>query len=340
VVLLALVGGLVGSRLAGLAPVAVGSAPAITIGSSGGPATAEALSIADVAERVRPAVVSIRGAGSEAQGSGFVVSTAGYVVTNDHVVQRIGAERVRVAFPDGSSSAATVVGRSPSYDITVLRVSSGGGTALVLGDSALVLPGDTAVAIGSPLGLEGTVTAGIISAVNRPVVAGVVQGDAAYVSALQTDAPINPGNSGGPLVNSRAEVIGVTSADLSLDGSGGQSGSIGLGFAIPVNEVKRVVGEIIATGQSTTPIIGVSVDSRYGGDGALVESVTAGGPADSAGVEAGDVITGIDGDPVGDSAELIAGIRRHAPGERITVTVRTNGATREVQIVLAGQTGR
>jgi putative serine protease PepD len=208
--------------------------------------------------------------------------------------------------------------------------------------------GDPVLAIGSPLGLSGTVTAGIVSAKDRPVSAGDGAGDVSYISALQTDAAINPGNSGGPLVDMQARVIGINSSIATLGGSvGGQSGSIGLGFAIPINQARRIAQEIIRTGQAEHPIIGVELDVRYGGPGAKVAtrgvggnpSVVPGGPADQAGIQAGDVITAVDGVPVDDAEQLIVAIRTHSPGDTVTLTIQRAGQTSDVQVTLAPSTG-
>ncbi|MDF9815455.1 S1-C subfamily serine protease [Streptomyces sp. SPB162] len=222
---------------------------------------------------------------------------------------------------------------------------------LVFGNSDSVRVGDPVVAIGAPYGLEGTVTAGIISATRRPVTAaGTTDGtDVSYVDALQTDAPINPGNSGGPLVDGRGKVIGINSAIRAADDgggpAGGQGGSIGLGFAIPANQAKRVAEELINTGKATHPVIGVSVDMTYEGDGARIggkgdtPAVTPGGPGDQAGIEAGDVITAVDGERVHRGDELVVRIRSHRPGDRLTLTLLRSGAERTVELTLGSATG-
>ena len=335
-----LVGGVAGSRLASspaqsatrvsLAPASGGTAPALPRADG---------SIASIARAVSPAVVSIsaESSGQGGTGTGFVVSPDGYVVTNNHVVESGLNGTIRVAFPDGSSERATVVGRNPSYDIAVLKVPRTKLPTVVLGDSAAVVVGDTAVAIGSPLGLEGTVTAGIISAVNRPVTTGG-EAETSFINAIQTDAPINPGNSGGPLANARGEVIGVNSAIATLGSGAGQEGSIGLGFAIPINQVRRIVTEIIETGQSTTPIMGVGVDNDYQGAGARLRSITSGGPAARAGLAVGDVVVKVDGRPVADGTAFVVAVRSKAPGDSITLTVKNGSSTREVVLVLGSTT--
>jgi putative serine protease PepD len=240
-----------------------------------------------------------------------------------------------VTFQDGSTKPATIVGRDLSYDLAVVKVDATGLTTSTLGNSAGVVVGDSAIAVGSPLGLEGTVTSGIVSALNRPVTAGG-SGESSYISAIQTDAAINPGNSGGPLVDAQGKVIGVNSAIASLgqSQSGGQSGSIGLGFAIPVNQAKRVADEIIATGHATHPIIGVSVDMNSAAPGAQITEISPGGPADKAGIKAGSVISKVDGNPVANATEMIVAVRAHAPGDTVTLTVTEGSSTKDVRITL------
>ncbi|HSK27468.1 MAG TPA: trypsin-like peptidase domain-containing protein [Jiangellales bacterium] len=300
-------------------------------------------SVAGIAQRVLPSVVSVRlGNGN---GSGFVISSDGYVLTNNHVVAGAGDGAIVLQFADGSESPAEVVGRSPSYDLAVLRVDRDDLQPVVLGDSAGIAVGDPVVAIGSPLGLEGTVTSGILSATDRPVTAGG-QGETAFINALQTDAAINPGNSGGPLVDGSGRVIGVNSAIASLSVIGGQAGSIGLGFAVPINQARITAQQIIDNGEAVYPVIGASLDSAYEGPGArIAESagdlpgLTPGGPAESAGLRPGDVITEVDGRVVDAPEELIVAIRSRAPGDRITLTVERDGSTDEVTVTLDAQVG-
>jgi putative serine protease PepD len=223
--------------------------------------------------------------------------------------------------------------------------------ALPLGNSDSVVVGDPVIAIGSPLGLSGTVTSGIVSAKDRPVTAGDTGGgsDSAYINAIQTDAAINPGNSGGPLVNLDGEVVGVNSAIATLGASlGGQSGSIGVGFAIPINQARRTVEQIVNTGEAQFPIIGASLDGTYDGEGARIassgtangkEPIVPGGPAERAGLKPGDVIVAIDGKPVADSSELIVSIRTHSPGDTITLTLQRDGNERTVKVKLGSTKG-
>jgi len=299
-------------------------------------------SIAQVAAAVLPTVVQIeeRNGQGGGTGSGFVLRSDGYILTNNHVVSgAANGGSLTVTFQDGTTKAAKIVGRDSSYDLAVVKVDASGLTASSLGNSDGVVVGDTAIAIGSPLGLEGTVTSGIISSLNRPVTAGG-SGESSFINAIQTDAAINPGNSGGPLVNAVGQVIGVNSAIASLGqtSTGAQAGSIGLGFAIPINQAKRVAEEIISTGKSSHPVIGVSVDLTYAGPGAQVKTVTPGGPSDKAGIKVGDVILKVDGRSVADATEMIVAIRAHTPGETITLTVKDGSGTRDVQVTLGADT--
>jgi putative serine protease PepD len=299
-------------------------------------------SVAAVAAAVLPTVVQISErdtSGGGGTGSGFILRADGYILTNNHVVEGAASGgSLTVTFKDGSVKTAKIVGRDTSYDLAVVKVVASGLPVATLGNSDGVVVGDSAIAIGSPLGLEGTVTSGIISALNRPVTAGG-SGENSYINAIQTDAAINPGNSGGPLVDSLGKVIGVNSAIASLGASAGQqSGSIGLGFAIPINQARRVAEEIINDGTSSHPIIGVQVDSRYAGPGAQISAVTPGGPADKAGLKAGDVLLTVDGRAVADSTELIVAIRARAPGDTITVGVKDGSGVREVKVTLQADT--
>ena len=334
VALVALFGGAVGGAV-GYTVAENNSSPSIAI-STGGSVEPVAGSIAAVAAAVQPSVVQLNVSGSQGEGTGtgFVVSSDGYIVTNHHVAGGAGSDgTIDITFVDGSTASAKLVGSDPGYDIAVVKVDRTDLPALTLGSSDAINVGDLAIAIGSPLGLQGTVTSGIISALNRPVTAGG-QGDLAYINAIQTDAAINPGNSGGPLVNAAGEVVGVNSAIATL-GMGDASGSIGLGFSIPIDTAKRIVDEIINTGTSQTPIIGVQLDMGFEGPGGAVAAVTDGSPAQSAGLQEGDVITKVDGNLVSDSTGLIVAIRSNAPGEEIELTVLRNGATLTVPLTLA-----
>ncbi len=334
VALTALFGGAVGGAVG--YTVAQSNSSSSTTVASGGSVVPASGSIAAVAAAVQPSVVQLNVSGSQGDGTGtgFVVSSDGYIVTNNHVAGDPGnGGTIEVTFVDGSTATGKLVGADPGYDIAVVKVDRTDLPALTLGSSDAVNVGDVAIAIGSPLGLQGTVTSGIISALNRPVTAGG-QGDVAYINAIQTDAAINPGNSGGPLVNAAGEVIGVNSAIATL-GMGDASGSIGLGFAIPVDTAKRIIDELINTGTSQTPIIGVQLDMSFEGPGGVVAQVTSRSPAQAAGLQEGDVITKVDGNIISDSTGLIVAIRANAPGDKIELTVLRNGDTLTVQLTLA-----
>lgn len=283
-------------------------------------------SIASIADEVLPSVVSLEvtGSGQSGSGSGLVVSQDGYILTNNHVIESaVNSGSIDVVLQDGTRLTGELVGRNADYDLAVVKVDRAGLTPVQIGDSDSVQVGDQAIAIGSPLGLEGTVTSGIVSALDRPVTAGGSDGgETSFINAIQTDAPINPGNSGGPLVNAEGQVIGVNSAIASLGtGSDGQAGSIGLGFAIPINTANRIAQEIIKTGTSATPIIGAEIDFNYSGQGARVQAVTPDGPAAKAGLQSGDVIVSVNGQRVDDAVSLITEIRKNAPGDQVTLTL-------------------
>jgi putative serine protease PepD len=333
------IGGAVGFTVARMTqPEATSTIAIAPIGATGDPISPPAGgSIAAVAAALQPSVVQINvaGTGGEGTGSGFIIREDGYILTNNHVTA--GGSDITVTFSDGEVLDATLVGANPGYDLAVLKVNETGLPAVSLGSSNALEVGDTAIAIGSPLGLQGTVTAGIVSALNRPVTAGG-EGELAFINAIQTDAAINPGNSGGPLVDGNGAVIGVNSAIAALGaGLGGQPGSIGLGFAIPIDTAARIASEIIATGQSSTPIIGVQLDMQFAGPGARVAGVTDNGPAEAAGLRDGDVITALDGVPVVDATDLIVDVRSLAPGDQVTLTVVRDGQEREVTLVLGAQ---
>jgi putative serine protease PepD len=277
-------------------------------------------------------------------GSGFVLDGAGRIMTNNHVVAGAAdGDRIRVVLSDGRRLSATLVGRSPSYDIAVVEVQ--GSTrlpVLPVGNSDDTEVGQPVLAVGAPLGLPGTVTQGIVSARDRPV---VVNADAAadaptaYINAIQTDAPINPGNSGGPLVDAAGRVIGVNSAILTLGGAQGQNGSIGLGFAIPINQAVQIGQQLIKSGKARYPVIGASVADEDGARGVSVSTVEAGGPADDAGLRPGDVVTSIDGKAVATMEELIVTIRTRRPGDTVKLDYTRGSARRTASVVLGSKEG-
>lgn len=297
---------------------------------------AEVSSIAQIAEEVLPSVVWITvGSGSIAgSGSGFVIGASGYILTNNHVVSGVATEgTLMVAFQDGTEVSGIIVGRNVSYDLAVVKVNRDDLPTVALGDSDAVRVGDAAIAIGAPLGLDGTVTSGIVSALDRPVTAGG-RGEMSYINAIQTDAAINPGNSGGPLLDAAGRVIGVNSAIATLPGSSGEIGSIGLGFAIPMNSAKRIAEEIIQTGESSTPVIGVLLDLGFAGSGARLSDVTSGGAALLAGLQIGDVIVEFEDRAIDDSTELVVAIRTFAPGDEVRVIYERGGQRREATLIL------
>ena len=322
--------GLLAGALGFTAASVVGNtpSPAISLPAASGELSTRADdSIAGIAQAVLPVVVSIDVSSGQRSGtgSGFVIRSTNlesFILTNNHVVAGAGeASEITVTFQDQTRVSAEIVGTDASYDLAVLRVDRGNLPVAALGNSDNVVVGDATIAIGSPLGLSGTVTSGIVSAINRPVTAGDA-GDISFISAIQTDAAINPGNSGGPLVNSRGEVIGINSAIATTGSSvGGQSGSIGLGFSIPINQAKRVATDLITTGKSSYPVIGVQLDTTYAGVGAKVESIIPDSPASNTALKAGDVITQIDGVRVGSATELVVRIRAKSPGDVVTLTL-------------------
>lgn len=286
-------------------------------------------SIAAVAAAVQPAVVqlNVTGADGEGTGSGFIISSDGYLITNNHVAGMASEDGIDVLFADGTHATGQLVGANAGYDLAVVKVDKTNLPTVPLGSSAGLQVGDSVIALGSPLGLQGTVTTGIVSALNRPVTASGESADSSsFINAIQTDAAINPGNSGGPLVNGKGAVIGVNSAIASMGASAGQqAGSIGLGFAIPIDTAKRIVDEIINTGSAKTPVIGVQLDTSFTGPGAKVATVTSGGAAESAGLLAGDVITKVNSTVIADGTQLIVTIRSFAPGDRVQVTLTREG---------------
>jgi len=305
------------------------------------PVPAASDSIAAIVKEVLPTVVSILAEGkTEAgSGSGFVFRSDGYILTNNHVVDLVkNGGSLSVVLTDGTKIKGEVVGTNPAYDLAVVRVNKTNLPAATLGNSDALRVGDPAIAIGAPLGLAGTVTSGIISALNRPVTTGNTS-TASFIDAIQTDAAINPGNSGGPLLNAAGQVIGINSAIASM-ANGSETGSIGLGFAIPVNSAKRIAEEIIATGTSQTPVIGVSLDMNYAGPGAKVIKITGGGPADVAGLKLSDLITKIDGRVIDDATELVVAIRENAPGDQIKVTYKRQGSTNTATITLGSASAK
>jgi putative serine protease PepD len=323
------------SSLGGVAP----SVPAASVPAG---------SVEQVAAKVVPSVVKLEvdmGRQSE-EGSGIILSSDGLILTNNHVVvaARGGAGgpagQTKVTFSDGKTAQFTVVGTDPSSDIAVVRAQDASGlTPITLGSSANLRVGQDVVAIGSPLGLEGTVTTGIISALNRPVAArGDAHNHKTVHQAIQNDAAINPGNSGGALVNMNGELVGVNSAIATLGGDAGpqaQSGSIGLGFAIPVDQAKRIADELIQSGTASHASLGVQVGNDAGTDGAKIVEVTSGGAAAAAGLPSGVVVTKVDDRVISSADALVAAVRSRAPGEKVTLTyLDASGKPQTVEVTL------
>ncbi|WP_372442673.1 S1C family serine protease [Streptomyces pactum] len=317
-------------------------------------------SVSAIANKALPSVVTIEAHGSSGEGgtgTGFVYDKEGHILTNNHVVASAAESgELSVTFSDGKRYDAEVVGRAEGYDVAVIKLKNAPGARLAplpLGNSDQVAVGDATVAIGAPFGLSGTVTTGIVSAKNRPVASSDGGGsNSSYMSALQTDASINPGNSGGPLLNADGAVIGVNSAIQSAGNGGGfggaqQSGSIGLGFAIPINQAKNVADQLIRTGEPVYPVIGATVTMKDTADGATIapsgadgtDAVIAGGPADKAGLKPGDVITKLDDMLIDSGPTLISEIWTHRPGDKVTLTYERDGKESTVQLTLGERKG-
>ncbi len=333
---------------------------------SGNAAPAPAGSVEQVAATVLPSVVSVlaSSADTSGEGSGVILSADGLILTNNHVID--GATSLEVQFNDGSTATATVVGADSTDDLAVIKAQSVSGlTPAALGSSADLQVGQGVVAVGSPLGLSATVTSGIVSALNRPVATSNTQQQdpqqqlprrgqaqtpaatqATVINAIQTDAAINPGNSGGALVDMNGKVIGINSAIASLStGVSDESGSIGVGFAIPIDQAKRISDEIIATGKASHAVLGASVgDATLDGNplvttGATVSAVTEGGGAAAAGLQVGDVITKLGELKVESADALVAAVRSSAPNGAVDVTYTRDGAENTVSVTLGSSTG-
>ncbi|USX49433.1 trypsin-like peptidase domain-containing protein [Lentzea sp. HUAS12] len=299
---------------------------------------APAGSVEDVANKLLPSVVQIQvttraGAG---EGSGFIISGNGQIVTNNHVIEGAAAGGdIKVVFQDGRTASAKILGRDPSSDIAVIQADGVSNLPVVqLGNSGDMKIGQGVVAIGSPFELSGTVTSGIVSSLNRPVSAGGDRGSnsqATVLNAIQTDAAINPGNSGGPLVNMQGQVVGINSAIYSPSQGQGQAGSVGIGFAIPMDQARRTIDEIVKSGKPKQTVLGVKVESTE--QGARITEITAGGAAEKAGLKAGDVITKFGDRRIDESDTLVAAVRSKAPGDKVTITLSDN---RTVEATLDG----
>jgi putative serine protease PepD len=318
-------------------------------------------SVADIAAQVLPSVVSITVVSPQESdtGSGVVLRQDGYILTNNHVVAAGagGVGRMTVTFNDGSTASAHIVGTDAEDDLAVIKADKSGLQPATLGTSSDLRVGDAVIAVGSPLGLQGTVTSGIVSALNRPVEAsdsGQPQGffgqrqasQPVVYNAIQTDAAINPGNSGGPLVDSSGDVVGIDSAIATVPGSSdpfggsGQSGNIGVGFAIPIDQAKIIAAELMKNGKATHPLLGVTLTDatdQAGNALARVQSVQSGSPAAHAGLKPGDIITRINGHPTPGADAVIATIRSYQPGQQVTITWTqgAGGSTHTATVTLA-----
>ncbi|MDD7967619.1 S1C family serine protease [Actinomycetospora lemnae] len=354
------VGGAVGyeaASSAGGGSSVLSSAPSSSGATDQAPAAAPG-SVEQVADTVLPSVVQLEGPSGE--GSGVVISADGLILTNAHVLEAgqaaqqqspLGgegqvpgrvpgqAQGLTAVFQNGNRAPVQVVGTDTSADLAVVRAQGVSGlTPATIGDSSQLRVGQEVVAVGSPLGLSGTVTTGIVSALQRPVATGGAQsGQATVLDAIQTDAAINPGNSGGALVDMQGRVIGITSAIASLgQSSGGQSGSIGLGFAIPIDQAQRIGTELINQGYATRAVLGVGVTE--GADGAVLGQIAPGGPAAAAGLQQGDVVTRVDDRVIPDADSLVAAIRSQEPGAQVTLTVTSpGGQPRPVPVTLGSE---
>ncbi|MFC7527753.1 trypsin-like peptidase domain-containing protein [Actinoplanes sp. GCM10030250] len=322
-----------------------GSGQSVQTGNSSVTRVVDRSSLAQIAAAVTDSVVSITTGTGE--GSGVVLTADGYIVTNNHVVSTAQGQSVNIIFADGTKAAASVVGTDPRTDLAVVKANGVSNLkAATFGDSAQTQVGDTVLALGSPLGLEGSVTAGIISAKDRSIQSSgeedqnqpnpfgggqqQQQGTTTMSGLLQTDAPINPGNSGGALVNTNGEVIGINSA---IATSGSNSGNIGLGFAIPSNKAKQVAESLMQGKKVSHPALGVSVADAENG-GALISSVTANSAAAKAELQQGDVVTQVDGKTVEDSDDLVAAVQAGAVGQKMTLNFTRNGSEKTVTVTL------
>ncbi|MFJ8943832.1 trypsin-like peptidase domain-containing protein [Streptomyces sp. NPDC102395] len=330
----------------------------VSASDSGGSVKRDPGTVAAVAAKALPSTVTIEAESSNGEGgtgTGFVFDTQGHIVTNNHVVaEAVDGGKVTATFPTGKKYDAEVVGHAKGYDVAVIKLKNAPSDLkpLTLGDSDKVAVGDSTIAIGAPFGLSNTVTTGIISAKNRPVASSDGSGSSSsYMSALQTDASINPGNSGGPLLDAQGNVIGINSAIQSTGSGGlggaGQSGSIGLGFAIPINQAEYVAKQLIKTGEPVYAKIGASVSLEESTDGAKITdqgaggaaAVEPGGPAAKAGLKPGDVITKLDDTVIDSGPTLIGEIWTHEPGDKVTITYERGGKTQTVDLTLGSRKG-
>jgi S1-C subfamily serine protease len=343
---IALVAGLVGGGFGWWLTRSTGDSlhrPDASIAKVETPVSRSPTSVAGIAKRVGPAVVSIavKTPDEYGIGSGVVVDKEGDVLTNNHVVAPAADSdnaSIVVTFSDEATAKAKIVGRDPVSDLAVIKVPNDQLTVASLGDSDKLAVGDPVIAIGSPLGLQGTVTAGIVSALNRPVKATAEDGSSAYLNAIQTDAPINPGNSGGALVNAAGAVIGINSAGRFAisDGSGSQIPVSGIGYAIPINHARNIATELIRTGKAEHASIGAQGVTALSGlqVGGYVKQVSPGGPAAKAGLKPGDVIVVADKQTIQTFDQLVVIVQQHRPGDEIDVTYYRGSQKRTTTVEL------
>jgi putative serine protease PepD len=331
------------------------SSPALPTSFSG---SGKALTITQIYQQDDPGVVDITTSSTqnssgifgfgqsqqtEGEGAGVVFDKKGDIVTDEHVVS--GASQITVTFPDGVKASASVVGSDTGADLAVIRVkgvSSSELHPLTFGDSSALRVGDSVVAIGSPFGLPNTVTAGVVSALQRTIQA---PNEFTIPNAVQTDAAINPGNSGGPLINAAGQVIGLNDQiETNNTNSQGEGSSSGVGFATPSNSDARLAREIISTGQAHNAYVGVSLDPTVSGGAGIAKSsssgqapIVAGSPAAKAGLQAGDIITAVNGQRVTSVNQFVATIANYAPGDTVTLTVNRNGSTKSIKLTLGSQ---
>lgn len=327
------------------------NSPSVTAplnGNQAAPAAAPDGSVQSAAAKVLPSVVKIAVATQQgaATGSGIVISKDGLIVTNNHVVAGAGqGATITVMLNDGRTVPATVKGTDPLTDLAVIHAQATDLTPATLGQSSKLQVGQGVVAIGSPFGLESTVTSGIVSALNRPVTSGDEQQDSTTVfPAIQTDAAINPGNSGGALIDLAGQVVGINSAIKTAGGSGqSEGGNIGLGFAIPIDQAKPIIDELVAKGKATHARLGVTVGDAQSSDGltngARLGEVTSGGAAAKAGLQSGDVVTAVDGKAISSGDALVATVRSHRPDDQVKVTFTRNGKSQTVTATLGSDNG-
>jgi len=355
VVLTAVLAALVGAGVAAgvVAATDRGGSPSGAVSTTASRPSGSASPVTRAASVIGPSVVTINVAaasGAAGTGSGVILNQDGFILTNNHVVTLdstapANGDRISVTLADGDQVAATMIGTDPPDDLAVIRISGQQVAAATFAASSELVVGQGVVAVGAPLGLSNTVTSGIVSALDRPVRAGVT-GEAIF-DAIQTDAPINPGNSGGPLVDLAGHVVGINAAIATAGAAGGgESGNIGIGFAIPSDQAVRIAQDLITTGQANHAVLGVAVRPAAGsagggptsGAGAAVVAVVAGGPAQAAGIRTDDVITAVGQQRIDDPVGLTAAVRSHAPGDTVSITLDRSGSAVTVKAKLAGST--